>query len=363
MQIQKFKDLTSQAFSEIKEYQEGKKGVVVTGLPYFDNLFPVVNGSVIVYSAGSGIGKSYKLAQMVENILDVNLNPTSVNFAVLHVSLEMRVMSLVLRGMAKKIKNKTKKEILLNTFTEEERELANAYFLSLQDDRISISQVPTTPKKFFDACKGFLEENKDKASVIITVDHLALISADNGEPRNTVIEHFIERVNDLKMIYPNVIFILLSQTNSEMAKRAQDKNIMSAPTASDIYYSQFTFQVADYVAITINPTKLGIKEYHKIDPERYPDLSKYFLEEDKNGRVSLECYGINYIHLLKCREAEGLYTDIYAEELYLPDAEKKRNENKKTTASPVFNTTPVFNVAVDLTKHEVPFAELNRAFE
>lgn len=364
MQIQKFKDLTVKAFAEIRQYQNGEKGIVKTGTPYFDDLFPVVNGSVIIFSAGSGIGKSYQLARIVENILNTTLNPTSSNFAVLHISLEMRVMSLILRGMSKNIKSKTKKEILLEQFTEEEKEQANKYFLSLQDDRVHISQVPTSPKRFYEGCKQFLEDNKDKSSVIITVDHLALISADNGEPRNTIIEHFIERVNDLKMEYENAIFILLSQTNSEMQKRAQDKSIMSQPTASDIYYSQFTFQVADYVAIMINPTKYGIKEYSKIDPERYPNLEKYFLEEDKNGRVSLECYGVNYVHLLKCREGEGLYLDIYAEELNIPNADKVRQEHKKSSSStPSFTTEPIFSVDLTLPNPpEVDFKDLNSVF-
>ena len=344
MQIERFKDLTVKAFKEIMQYQAGEKGIVKTGLPYFDDLFPVVNGSVIVFSAGSGIGKSYKLAQMVDNILNVDINPTAGNFAVLNISLEMRVMSLILRGFSKRIKSKTKKEILLEEFTDEEKEQANKYFLSLQDERVFISQVPTSPKRFYEGCKEFLDLNKDKDSVIITVDHLALISGDKGEPRNTIIENFIERINDLKMEYENVIFILLSQTNSEMQKRAQDKSIMAQPTASDLYYSQFTFQVADYVAIMINPTKYGIQEYTKLNPERYPELEKYFLEPDKNGKVSLECYGVNYVHLLKCREGEGLYLDIYAEELNIPNAEKVREENKKPPQSmlpPTFQT-PTF---------------------
>jgi len=340
MQIQKFKDLTKEAFKEIGKYQNGEKGVIKTGLPYFDDLFPVVNGSVIVYSAGSGVGKSHQLAKMTDNILNEELNPTSKNFAVLHISLEMRVISLILRGLSKNIKSKTKKQILLEQLTEEEKKAANDYFISLQDDRVSISQVPTTPQKFFEGCRDFLEKNKDKDSVIITVDHLALVQGDKGEPKNTVIEHFIEKTIDLKMTYENVIFIFLSQTNSEMAKRAQDKSIMSQPTASDIYYSQFTFQVADYVAIMISPAKLGIKEYSKIDPERYSNLSKYFLEEDKNGRVSLETYGVNYVHLLKCREAEGLYLDIYPEEMFVPNADKVREENKKPK---MYIGVPIFN--------------------
>ena len=344
MQIQKFKDLTVEAFKEIKKYQVGQKGIIKTGLPYFDDVFPVVNGSVIVFSAGSGIGKSYTLAKMVDNILDTNQNPTAKNFAVLNISLEMRVLSLVLRGMAKNIKSKSKKEILLQEFTEEEKLQAKSYFDSLQDDRVSISQVPTTPNRFFEGCKEFLEQNKDKDSVIITVDHLALISADSGEARNAIIEKFIERVNDLKMVYENAIFILLSQTNSEMIKRAKDKDIMAQPQPSDLYYSQFTFQVADFVAVMTNPTKLGIKEYTKVDPERYPNLQKFFLEEDNKGRVSLEPFGVNYVHLLKCREADGLYLDIYAEELNIPDVENiRKNRRKDLVSTKVSYDIPMFD--------------------
>ncbi len=160
MQIQKFKDLTNQAFKEIKEYQTGKKGIVKSGLPYFDDIFPIVNGSVIVFSAGSGVGKSWTLAKIVQNMLNKELNPLADNFAVLNVSLEMRVMSLVLRGMSTHIK-KDKKDILLQEFTEEEKQMANDYYLAIQDDRVHISQVPTTPNKFFEGCKEFLEANRD----------------------------------------------------------------------------------------------------------------------------------------------------------------------------------------------------------
>lgn len=361
MQIQKFKDLTNKAFKEIRDYQTGKKGIIKSGLPYFDDVFPIVNGSVIVFSAGSGVGKSWTLSKIVKNILNKELNPLADNFAVLNISLEMRVISLILRGMSTHIK-KDKRDILLQEFTEEEKQMANEYYLSIQDDRVNISQVPTTPNKFFEGCKEFLEANKDKDSVIITVDHLALVSADSGEPRNSVIEKFIERVNDLKMMYENVIFILLSQTNSEMIRRAKDKDVMSQPQPQDLYYSQFTFQVADYVAVMINPTKMGITEYTKIRPDRYPNLEKFFLEEDSKGRVSLETFGVNYVHLLKCREAQGLYLDIYAEELNIPDAENIRKGRKKEkTTTPIFpmfgNSKPTFEEL-----SPIPPASLTEAF-
>jgi len=234
----------------------------------------------------------------------------------------------------------------------------------LQDDRVSISQVPTTPNKFFEGCKEFLEQNRDKDSVIITVDHLALISADSGEARNAIIEKFIERVNDLKMVYENAIFILLSQTNSEMIKRAKDKDIMAQPQPSDLYYSQFTFQVADFVAVMTNPTKLGIKEYTKVDPERYPNLKKFFLEEDNKGRVSLEPFGVNYVHLLKCREADGLYLDIYAEELNIPDVENiRKNRRKDLVSTKVSYDIPMFDKKEVEVMPPPPLGKLEDAFD
>lgn len=344
MEILRYRDVVKEAAKEIAEYQSGKKKIIKTDREFLDNLFPVVNGSVIVISAGSGVGKSYELAKILNNILDTNLNPDAGNYVVLNISLEMRVRSLLLRALNKKL-GKSKKDILLEEFSEEERALANEYFKSVNDNRQFISQVPTTPSKFYTATRDFLQQHKDKSTVFVGVDHLALIGADKGEGRNQIIESFIERVNDLKMEFENVVFILLSQTNSKMIERAKDKDVMAQPQDSDLYYSQFTFQVADYVIIITSPYKLGIKEYSKINPERYPNLEKYFLEPDSKGRVSLETFGVLYYHVLKCREADGLYLDIYAEDLHIPGLEEKRVKHKKEISvappPPTFDMTAV----------------------
>jgi hypothetical protein len=141
---------------------------------------------------------------------------------------------------------------------------------------------------------------------------------------------------------------------------------MAQPQPSDLYYSQFTFQVADFVAVMTNPTRLGIKEYSKIDPDRYPNLEKFFLEEDLKGRVSLEPFGVNYVHLLKCREADGLYLDIYAEELPIPDVENIRKNRKKESISVSNLSAPVFGknqtIAVDAPPPPPPLATLADAF-
>lgn len=348
MQIQKIKDVVKETKQELYAYQTGKKKIIKTNRPYLDNIFPLVNGAVVTVSAQSGVGKSTEMMKIINNVMDKTININADNFVSLIVSLEMKVLNIVLRGLSKHTLKK-KSKILSEEFTEEELLLAQEYFKTLEDDRNYISQVPTTPSKFFEACKEFLEEHKDKETCLIAYDHLALTNSDKGESRNTIIENLIERINDLKMLYKNVVFILVSQTNSDLGNRAKDKDIMSQPRPSDLYYSQFTFQVSDYVVVINNALKNGIKEYSKIMPERYPNLKKYFLEEDSKGRVSLETYGVLYYHLLKCREAdEGIYVDIYAEDLNISDLDKKRDDYKKerTTISlpPInFDKPPVFD--------------------
>lgn len=367
MQIQKIKDVVQESKKELWEYQTGKKKIIKTNRPYLDDIFPVVNGTVITVSAQSGVGKSTEMMRIVNNVMNTSINPTASNFVSLIVSLEMRVLNIILRGLNKHTKKK-KSKILSEEFTEEELELAKEYFKTLEDDRNYISQVPTTPNKFFEACKEFLDQHKDKETCLIAYDHLVLTNSDKGESRNTIIENLVERINDLKMLYKNVIFILVSQTNSELGNRAKDKDVMSQPRPSDLYYSQFTFQVSDYVVVINNALKNGIKEYSKIMPERYPNLKKYFLEEDSKGKVSLETYGVLYYHLLKCREAdEGIYIDIYAEDLNIPELDKRREEIKKEKPSlPKINfdkteiSTPTFDSTVPLP--EVDFKQIDSVF-
>ena len=345
MKIHRYKDLVTEAFKDIKKYQTGEKKIIKTNRPYIDDTFPLVNGGVVLVAANTGIGKSTELAVILNNVMDVNLNEDADKYVSLNISLEMRVLSLILRGLSTKI-SKSKMDIITKEFTDEEKILANEYFIALQDERHFFSQDRTTPKKFYEACHQFLTDHKDKETVFIGYDHLALTGADGTEARNTTIEHLMEMINLLKLEFENVVFILLSQTNSDNIKRAKDKDVMSQPQVSDIFYSQFATQISDYVVVITSPHKMGIKEYSRLNPERYPHLEKYFLEPDSKGRVSLETYGVNYYHLLKAREASNGFIDIYAEDLQIPELDKRRKEfkedRKPTVVTPKFDSV-VFN--------------------
>lgn len=350
MKIQPLKDLVTEALKDVKKYQTGEKKILKCDRPYIDDVgIGLVNGSVILLAAGSGVGKSYELARIQKNILDKEINPNADNIVSLNVSLEMRILSLVLRDLEGKL-SKNKKNILLKEFTDEEKTLVKEYYDLVQDDRQFVCQSPTSVTDFKEGCISFLEKHKDKESCIISVDHIVLIQSDKGQNKNQVVEALIEAINVLKMTYPNVIFILLSQTNSENQKRIKDKDRMAQPKDLDIYYSQFSFQVADYVVVITNPWKLGISSYSKLNPSRYPDLEDFFIDEDNKGRVSLDTEGVLYYHLLKCREGGAHYVDIFAERLNLPEDYKKEMKVEKTASIeiPIFEkpepVEPNFNL-------------------
>lgn len=327
MKIIPQKDAAQKAFDEIKDLREGKIRTVKTGLDYLDNIYPVLNGSVITIAAGSGVGKSYELELFMDNVMDLEKNPESVNYAFLHVNLEMKMRSIMLREVSKKLKMSKRKIIEGAEFSEEQIKKLKAYRKKvIKDERIFISDGGINPESYAKGCREFLDAHKDKSTVFIALDHLALVKGGKGGMgKQAIIEAICEETNDIKMEYENVIFVFLSQLNGDMIKRMRDKDITAKPTQTDLYYSGFIFQVSDYVMVKVAPYPMGVTEYLKVNPNRYSYLSKFFTgNPDSKGRRSLRTAGVIYRFLLKCREAEdGFYDDIYAEDMNIPDIASK----------------------------------------
>lgn len=329
------------AVDYILDVREGLIKPVKTKRPWLDDVFPVLNRSVITIAAGSGVGKSYELMRLMDNVLDKEVNPSSDKYRWLNFSLEMKVESLVLRSLSKDMK-KEKSSILYGDLSDEELDLFEELVDKMEEDeRAYILQEPTSPDQFLSDCEDFLEEFKDAESCFISIDHLALFRSDNGEPRNQIIESVIMNINDLKLKYPNVIFIILSQLNRDREKRLMDKNIMAQPKNSDLYYSEFTFQISDYVYIMVNPYRDKLAEYSYVIADMYPHLEEFFMEVDDKGRTSLETIGVVYYHIMKFRDADnGDYIDLYAEKLPIKNRDlliEQRDKDKKKKATAVFD--------------------------
>lgn len=272
-----------------------------------------IPGDVLTIAAGAGVGKSYELNLLRNNVMNRDINPEAVDFVFLDISLEMRVLTLMVRQLAKEM-DISKREIFFNTFTPDQQEKARHIMDSWADKRFYTCQSETTAESFYAAADEFCQEHKDKKAVFISCDHLALLSGGSGRKTSTI-EDFLGRVNDIKLKYKNTYFILISQLNSDYFSRSAEKDRNSEPKPTDLFYSSSIFHLSSYVVVKTNPSKLGIMEYSKIRPDRYPHLDKYFTPPDNKGKVSFYTDNLLFYHLLKNREEEPGYVDIFVEEI------------------------------------------------
>lgn len=320
MPIKQVKKLVNNEVRKLVRYQSGDINPVVTGRPQIDTtLGGLLPGDIVVIAGASGAGKTFELQTIRENVMNKDLNPTSENFVFLDYSFEMKLFNLVLRGLNKQIEGKTKREILLEQFTEEEKELAGRYMDTLRDDRYYIEEETCTPSQFYKQTKEFLQENSEKEAVIIAIDHMALFKNEGGEKKGTI-DAAVEYVNQLKREFDNAYFIILTQLNRGILGRIKDKDINAAPNRSDVYQSDTMFHIADYLIVVHNPHRLGISEYLRVNPTTYHALSEHFTAPiGSTNRVAFNTLGRIFYHILKVREEDILFQDIYIEAIDLPN--------------------------------------------
>jgi replicative DNA helicase len=322
MEIKKIGSYINSARRDLYNIQTGKTKLLKTGRPSIDStLGGLLPGDIVVVAGASGHGKSTELYKIKNNILDVNINPEAQDYVFLDLSLEMKVFNIVLRGLDN-ILQKSKKEILTSEFTADEIEVVKKYFKDIDDDRHYISQKPTTPDDFYNGVKKFAEEHRAKKAIVVSIDHILLVK---GQDKQKVLMSTIEHINQLKLEFDNIYFIVLSQLNRGILDRIYERNRISQPNTSDLYMSESMLQAASYVVVVHNPFKLGINEYSLVNPKHYSYLSNHF-GQMKNDKVSFQTFGRIFYHVLKIREGGVVYDDIFIEEIDLPKKYEQKTE-------------------------------------
>lgn len=313
MPIKQVKNLVNSEVKNLIKYQSGEIRPVATGRDHIDDtLSGLLPGDIVVVAGASGSGKTFELQTMRENIMNIDLNPSAENYVFLDYSFEMKLFNLILRGLNKEL-GKSKKDILLQKFDDTEKPLAKRYMDTLRDPRFWIEENVCTPEKFLEASKEFLNMHKDKERVFIAIDHMALFKNSEGGKKDTI-DAAGEAINQLKREYKNAIFILLSQLNRQILGRIADNDNNSAPNRSDLYQSDTMFHLADYLIVIQNAHRLGINQYMKIDPSRFEHLQEHFTEPTgRSGKVSFLTLGRMFYHVLKIREGDVVFNDIYIE--------------------------------------------------
>lgn len=311
MIIQRVKQVASDNFKKLKDYQTGKIKPITTLFDLFDKApLPLLPGDIVCIAGNSGGGKSKMLQELRNNVMG---HPNSENYVWLDNSLEMKFLSTILRDLHDQLKI-DKRVILAKEFTEEQRDIVNNYYKFISDNRFYINEETFTPSEFLIGCTAFLEENKDKEAVFITIDHMALIKSD-GEKKGAI-DGAVEIMNSLKKKFPNVVFIILSQYNRGVLGRLGEKTSDSFPSRQDLYQSDTMYHICDFVIALMIPMANGIIEYGKVNAFKYKYLKDHFTDdEDVKGRISFLTENRVFYHKIKDREGGLFYEDIFIREI------------------------------------------------
>ena len=346
-------DLAKESFSYLKELQDGKRALIKTGQDFIDcHVGGLLPSDVITIAANSGVGKTKLLYDTLDLMLDVNVNPSAEDIVSLEYSLEMKFLNRVLRD-ANKQTGKKKSQILKENFTEEERDIMARYYLGLQDNRRYVCEDSIKTSEFYTMTRSFCEVHKDKAGIIVSLDHVLLLGKEikSEDP----LEILAANINQLRKEFGNVYFILLSQFNRSSYAVIEDRNNDMIPRSSMIYGSSFFEFLSSYIIGIVDPFKLGVNQFLKVNRDRYDWLDEFMGAEDSKGKVSFNTVGNMFYFSLKARESDNPYKSLFIRKMDLSEEqlEKMKSEvrvDDSFTKTPSFNT-PVFAAPVfDMTK-------------
>ena len=345
--IKRAGQLATEAFSYLNKLQQGDKQLLRTGDEAIDcHITGLLPSDCVLYAANSGVGKTKMLYDTLDQILDEKVNPDAKNIKTLEFQLEMKFLNRILRD-TNKLTSKKKSEILTNEFTEEEKEVVKKYYESLQDDRRYICEESVTVKEFYEMTKTFCELSKESSALVICIDHCLLLKKDDAfqDP----LEALTSYINQLRKEFKNVYFLLLSQMNRGSLVNIKDRDNSMIPTTAMIYGSSHFEFLCSYIVVLVDPFRLGVNSYLKVNPDRYEWLKDDMQDEDKNGKVSFNTLSNMFKFVLKTRESDHPYKNLFIKkmELTAEQFEKmKQSVEVKTDvpsfSTPIFNSTPVF---------------------
>lgn len=355
--------LAKEAFQYLNQLQKGEKQLLKTGDEAIDcHINGLLPSDCILYAANSGIGKTKMLFDTLDQILDEKINPNAKNIKTLEFQLEMKFLNRVLRSTSS-LTSKKKSKILTEEFTEEEKDIVKRYYEGLQDDRRYICEESITTKDFYEMTKTFCEVYKKSDSLIICLDHCLLLKKE--DKFEDPLEALTGYINQLRKEFGNIYFILLSQMNRGSLTNISDRDNSMMPTTAMIYGSSHFEFLCSYIVVLVDPFRLGVNSYLKVNPERYEWLSDYMQDEDKNGKVSFNTLSNLFKFVLKTRESDNPYKNLFVKKMDLTsDQIEKMKQSVEikpqlTFHTPIFNSTPIFDAPINLNAFEPSFDSLN----
>ena len=341
-------EVMDEAYENILKYQRKEFQPAKTGYGYLDEallggLYPK---HVLTIGARPGVGKSYFSQKILKNVMDPILNPQSIDYVLVNCEFEMNPMDLLMRRFNQET-GKSMQRILGERMNSVEEKKFQQILGSEKRNNIAYVTQPLTVEELDAVINHIMYKNKDKRLVIFKVDHIALVKRNGGDAKRTM-DGALAVMNQAKMRYPNIFFLIVSQLNRDIEGRIKDPK-EQPPRLSDFYQSDELGQLSSLMVAMHNPRRLGLSKYMSFQPNWYPRLNKFKSGETK---TSFMTEGLLFHHVVKSRiiPIEDLEEPIHIEVM------------PKYRA--LYNMGDVRNIKVEPEPiPELPYTEMNEEME
>lgn len=304
------REIAEEAYQNILNYQNKVFKPAKTGYDYLDEallggLYPQ---NAIAIGARTGVGKSYVAQKVVETIMNPFINPQSQDYLLVNCEFEMNPMDILARRISRET-GKPIRQILLEKQTSlEEKKILEIVEKEKRDNIVYIPR-PVTPEELEAAINMVMSGNMHRKLVVFKIDHIALINRNGGDPKR-VMDNAVAVINNAKLNYPNIAFIIISQFNRDIESRRSPKE--HAPRLSDFYQSDELGQLCSLMVGLNNPRRLGYEEYMWFPSNWYQSLDKF---KPVSKKTTFRTEGLLFHHILKVRQIriEELENTIYPE--------------------------------------------------
>lgn len=310
------KQVMEEAYENILKYRRGELIPAKTGYDYIDEalLGGIFPQHAIAIGARPSVGKSYVAQKILENVMNPMINPQAEDYFLVNCEFEMNPQDLLLRRMSQDMKKRAP-EILRrqdsNTVEEMRMEEMRMFEILQGEIRNNIIYIdaPCTVKEFEAAVYHIATKHKDKRLIIFKVDHIALIKRMGLDPKSAI-DDLVAVMNEAKLVYKNIFFLIISQFNREIEGRIKSPQ-EQPPRLSDFYQSDTLGQLCTLMIGLHNPRRYGLDKYMIFGKDWYQTLDRFKTE----NKTSFRTAGLVFHHILKVRQVsmEELTNTIHPE--------------------------------------------------
>ena len=300
-----------EAYENILKYRRGELIPAKTGYDYIDEalLGGIFPQHAIAIGARPSVGKSYVAQKILENVMNPMINPQAEDYFLVNCEFEMNPQDLLLRRMSQDMKKRAP-EILRrqDSNTVEEMRMFEILQGEIRNNIIYID-APCTVKEFEAAVYHIATKHKDKRLIIFKVDHIALIKRMGLDPKSAI-DDLVAVMNEAKLVYKNIFFLIISQFNREIEGRIKSPQ-EQPPRLSDFYQSDTLGQLCTLMIGLHNPRRYGLDKYMIFGKDWYQTLDRFKTE----NKTSFRTAGLVFHHILKVRQVsmEELTNTIHPE--------------------------------------------------